>query len=159
MKHMHSNQPEEEDAAMCPICPKTFKKLDALKNHVWKHVNRVFPDTPKHSDYLVSITSLGRGKPSWTEEREWPCKRCDKSVKGISLFVDHLETMHPNQCGIVCPICDKELPSKRRLKIHVVVHSDKKSTCPVSLEFLLFSNRGFFECFYIVFAALWQGFQ
>ena len=57
-------------------------------------------------------------------------ERCGKQVKGISEFVEHLENMHPNQCGIVCPICDKELPSKRRLKIHVVIHSDKKATCP-----------------------------
>ena len=47
--------------------------------------------------------------------------------------MDHLDTIHPNQCGIVCPICDKELPSKRRLKIHVVIHSDKKATCPVRI--------------------------
>ena len=66
-------------------------------------------------------------------------ERCGKQVKGISEFVEHLENMHPNQCGIVCPICDKELPSKRRLKIHVVIHSDKKATCPVSLLEKLFS--------------------
>ena len=78
----------------------------------------------------VSCTYCVSGKPSWTEEREWPCKRCDKNIKGITEFVEHLENLHPNQCGIVCPICDKELPSKRRLKIHVVIHSDKKATCP-----------------------------
>ena len=83
------------------------------------------------SNFLYKIS--GRGKPSWTEEREWPCKRCDKNIKGITEFVDHLDTIHPNQCGIVCPICDKELPSKRRLKIHVVIHSDKKATCPVRI--------------------------
>ena len=87
--------------------------------------------TPKHAEMINN--AFGRGKPSWTEEREWPCERCGKQVKGITEFVEHLETMHPNQCGIVCPICDKELPSKRRLKIHVVIHSDKKATCPVSI--------------------------
>jgi hypothetical protein len=94
--------------------------------------------TPKHADMVSSTNALGRGKPSWTEEREWPCKRCDKNIKGISDFVEHLDTIHPNQCGIVCPICDKELPSKRRLKIHVVIHSDKKATCPVSRKSVFF---------------------
>ena len=89
-----------------------------------------FLGTKKHDEMMTN--TLGRGKPSWTEERDWPCKRCGKSIKGISEFVEHLDTFHPNQCGIVCPICDKELPSKRRLKIHVVIHSDKKATCPVS---------------------------
>lgn len=128
MKHIHPELEQEP----CPLCSKAFKKIDHLKNHVWRHVNRVFPGTPKHADMIAN--ALGRGKPSWTEEREWPCKRCDKSVRGITDFVEHLEIMHPNQCGIVCPICDKELPSKRRLKIHVVIHSDKKATCPVSDE-------------------------
>ena len=128
MKHIHPVENNEQETG-CPICPKTFTKIDHLKNHVWRHVNRVFPGTSKHADMATS--TLGRGKPSWTEEREWPCKRCDKNIKGITEFVDHLDTIHPNQCGIVCPICDKELPSKRRLKIHVVIHSDKKATCPV----------------------------
>ena len=98
---------------------------------------KIYLGTPKHPEMVNN--AFGRGKPSWTEEREWPCERCNKQVKGISEFVEHLENMHPNQCGIVCPICDKELPSKRRLKIHVVIHSDKKATCPVSLLEKLFS--------------------
>ena len=149
MKHIHPELEQEP----CPICSKTFKKIDHLKNHVWRHVNRVFPGTPKHADMIAN--TLGRGKPSWTEEREWPCKRCDKTVRGITDFVEHLEIMHPNQCGIVCPICDKELPSKRRLKIHVVIHSDKKATCPVSFDinFTTFFTTGFF------FSALWKSIQ
>ena len=81
MKHIHPVLDNEQDTA-CPICPKTFRKIDHLKNHVWRHVNRVFPGTSKHADMATS--TLGRGKPSWTEEREWPCKRCDKSIKGIT---------------------------------------------------------------------------
>ncbi len=135
MKHIHpvenENEPEQE---LCPVCPKAFRKKDTLKIHVWRHVNRVIPETPKHKD--AHLYSFGRGKPSWTEEREWLCKRCDKNIKGISGFVSHLDTMHPNQCGLVCPVCDKELPSKRRLKIHVILHSDKKSTCPVRKHFV-----------------------
>ena len=129
-KHVHPLEEDKDqpDLEQCPLCPKQFRKMDNLKVHVWRHVNRVHPGTPKHPEMINN--AFGRGKPSWTEEREWPCERCGKSVKGISEFVAHLENMHPNQCGIVCPICDKELPSKRRLKIHVVIHSDKKATCP-----------------------------
>lgn len=131
MKHIHPDQIKgEEDEEWCPVCPKAFKRKDHLKNHLWRHVNRVYQGTPKHTDTGGSLVGFGRGKPSWTEEKMWQCRRCDKQVKGISEFVQHLDTFHPNQCGIVCPVCDKELPSKRRLKVHMVLHSDKKATCP-----------------------------
>ncbi len=73
--------------------------------------------------------------------RDWNCRRCGQTSRGISDFVTHLDYVHPNDCGIVCPECDKEFPSKKRLKIHMVLHSDKKFTCPVSLFGVKFQNK------------------
>ena len=68
------------------------------------------------------------------EMRDWNCRRCGQTSRGISDFVTHLDYVHANDCGIVCPECDKEFPSKKRLKVHMVLHSDKKFTCPVSVR-------------------------
>ena len=56
MKHIHPVENNQETA--CPICPKTFKKIDHLKNHVWRHVNRVFPGTSKHNDMVTSTLGM-----------------------------------------------------------------------------------------------------
>ena len=72
-----------------------------------------------------------QNKSAWCEVKEWTCRRCSETLKGISEFVTHLDSYHVNDCGIVCPVCDKEFPSKKRLKVHMVLHSDKKFTCPV----------------------------
>ena len=53
MKHIHPVENSEQETG-CPICPKTFTKIDHLKNHVWRHVNRVFPGTSKHNDMVTS---------------------------------------------------------------------------------------------------------
>jgi uncharacterized Zn-finger protein len=48
MKHIHfsaENTEEQQINNSCPLCPKTFRKIDHLKNHVWRHVNRVLPGT------------------------------------------------------------------------------------------------------------------
>ena len=50
MKHIHAS---DEDGEMCPLCPKSFKKIDFLKNHVWRHVNRAYPG---------EISAMFRGK-------------------------------------------------------------------------------------------------
>ena len=55
MKHIHPGETEK-----CPICGKGFTKIDQLKNHVWRHVNKVFPGTPKHPE--MNTNNLGRGK-------------------------------------------------------------------------------------------------
>ena len=54
MKHIHPVENNEQETG-CPICPKTFTKIDHLKNHVWRHVNRVIPGMvdPKRSQTKV----------------------------------------------------------------------------------------------------------
>ena len=39
------NNQSDDLQELCPICPKAFRKIDFLKNHVWRHVNRIFPGT------------------------------------------------------------------------------------------------------------------
>ena len=39
-QQVQSNEKAEEQ---CPLCPKVFRKIDNLKVHVWRHVNRAFP--------------------------------------------------------------------------------------------------------------------
>ena len=62
MKHIHPVENNEQETG-CPICPKTFTKIDHLKNHVWRHVNRVFPGTSKHNDMVTS--TLGTYKDNF----------------------------------------------------------------------------------------------
>ena len=44
LKHVHSLEDKEQaEQEQCPLCPKQFRKIDNLKVHVWRHVNRVIP--------------------------------------------------------------------------------------------------------------------
>ena len=38
-------QNNEKAEEQCPLCPKVFRKIDNLKVHVWRHVNRALPGT------------------------------------------------------------------------------------------------------------------
>jgi hypothetical protein len=49
--HMRQRHPEVlrgDKTAHCVVCDKVFARRDHLKNHVWRHVNRV-RETPRHS--------------------------------------------------------------------------------------------------------------
>ena len=49
--HIREDHPEVlegEKTAHCIVCPKVFARRDHLKNHLWRHVNRVH-ETPRHS--------------------------------------------------------------------------------------------------------------
>ena len=41
-QQIQNNEKAEEQ---CPLCPKVFRKIDNLKVHVWRHVNRALPGT------------------------------------------------------------------------------------------------------------------
>ncbi len=62
--HIRQNHPdviENDKTAHCIVCPKNFARRDHLKNHLWRHVNRV-RETPRHS-----MRTFKPGRPAWCE--------------------------------------------------------------------------------------------
>ena len=115
-----------------------FGRKDHLKNHVWRHVNKVHESTlygaeGRKGDHR-SLGGPGRGSSGWSEEFMCVCIRCEskEEFKGITNFSEHMLTFHLD-VGIVCPVCDKQpFNSKKLLKTHLILHTDRKSCCPVS---------------------------
>ena len=81
-----------------------------------------------------SLGGPGRGSSGWSEEFICVCIRCEskEEFKGITNFSEHMLTFHLD-VGIVCPVCDKQpFNSKKLLKTHLILHTDRKACCPVS---------------------------
>ena len=56
LKHVHSLEDKEQaEQEQCPLCPKQFRKIDNLKVHVWRHVNRVIPGMADSKQKLYLI--------------------------------------------------------------------------------------------------------
>ena len=84
-----------------------------------------------------SLGGPGRGSSGWSEEFICVCIRCEskEEFKGITNFSEHMLTFHLD-VGIVCPVCDKQpFNSKKLLKTHLILHTDRKACCPVSIYF------------------------
>ena len=82
-----------------------------------------------------SLGGPGRGSSGWSEEFICVCIRCEskEEFKGITNFSEHMLTFHLD-VGIVCPVCDKQpFNSKKLLKTHLILHTDRKACCPVSV--------------------------
>ena len=86
-----------------------------------------------------SLGGPGRGSSGWSEEFICVCIRCEskEEFKGITNFSEHMLTFHLD-VGIVCPVCDKQpFNSKKLLKTHLILHTDRKACCPVSIFYMV----------------------
>ena len=58
----------------------------------------------------------------WSERICWPCRSCDRNLRGLSRFVSHREDFHPEANAIFCPFCERRnFQAKKELRRHVVI--------------------------------------
>ena len=46
--------------ASCSVCPKTFSKIDQLYQHIWRHLNQMYPD--QIPETMIDSDVLGHRK-------------------------------------------------------------------------------------------------
>lgn len=94
-------QEEDDDPQnfVCTLCDKCFTGEEALHRHSVIH---------KH-------------------ERKYKCTECSKRCKSLHGLKHHMKVHNSDEeIEVRCNICDKVFPCKRNLKVHTLVHEDKK---------------------------------
>ena len=105
-----------------------------ISENKYKQIIILFYNLNSAGDHR-SLGGPGRGSSGWSEEFICVCVRCEskEEFKGITNFSEHMLTFHLD-VGIVCPVCDKQpFNSKKLLKTHLILHTDRKACCPVSI--------------------------
>jgi hypothetical protein len=93
------------------------KVLTNLQNIV-KSLNVFFLSNSCLIDFKLSYVSILK----YSLYVGWPCKRCDRDMKGLSKYVTHLEDFHPDDNAIFCPFCEKlGFPARKELRRHVIL--------------------------------------
>ncbi|XP_055382319.1 zinc finger protein weckle-like [Condylostylus longicornis] len=115
----------EEKKFECPKCGKCFK----FKRYVGEHIRRVHK---KDRRYICDVCKMEyETKKDLTdhfsthkEERKYKCSICEKDFKKKQDLRIHA-AVHDG-IGCICQICGLKLNTRRLLRSHMVMHSDKK---------------------------------
>lgn len=117
--------PLNEGEYKCPKCSKAFHKKVLLKKHKkncrpklqkdlltrCKTCARIFKDRQSLTKHLVNYHS------------EYACEICHEKVQSKCEIVSHIRFQHPG-CHLFCKICSNILRSKEDLQIHLREHLD-----------------------------------
>nr|CAH7729703.1 unnamed protein product [Callosobruchus chinensis] len=117
--------PQNEGEFKCPKCSKGFYKKLLLKKHRkncrpklqkdlltrCKSCARVFKDRVSLTKHLVNYHS------------EYVCEICNQKAQSKCEIVAHIRFQHPN-CSLICKICNNILRSKDDLREHLRNHVD-----------------------------------
>lgn len=116
--------PSNEGAFKCPKCFKSFYKKNLLKKHKkncrprlqkdlltrCKTCSRIFKDRQSLTKHLINYHS------------EYTCEICNLAVQSKCEIVSHIRFSHPN-CDLVC-YCGQILRSKQDLQAHKLEHKE-----------------------------------
>lgn len=128
LKHFEQHSATHQSSThKCSLCPKTYHSADKLANHT-KH----FHPSAEPATYVceecgkVCATngSLKEHRIVHSDAKPFKCAFCPKSFKNMPRLRTH-EDIH-NATQYICPHCGLQLNTKITLKMHLVVHSDKK---------------------------------
>lgn len=98
----HGPKPEVTKSHVCEVCGKAFIAPSSLRAHFVIH----------------------------TDERPYPCDKCELRFKNPYGLKCHLETHDDNK--YICPICGLSLSTNHTYHAHLKIHSDKRQyKCPV----------------------------
>ena len=97
-----------------------FKPLMNLCFIRFQAVSKVKSEPSEGFSSAEKIAALS--SHNWTEKIGWPCHRCDRDIKGLGKYVNHLEDFHPDDDAIFCPFCERiSFEAKKDLRRHVVL--------------------------------------
>ncbi|XP_023023443.2 uncharacterized protein isoform X2 [Leptinotarsa decemlineata] len=117
--------PVNEGDYKCPKCSKAFHKKVLLKKHKkncrpkmqkdlltrCKTCSRIFKDRQSLTKHLVNYHS------------EYTCEICNEKVQSKCEIISHIRFRHPG-CDLFCKICENILRSKYDLQEHIQNHLD-----------------------------------
>ena len=115
----------------CDFCEKTFFDFKRLKNHTDRSHNHFMKCMVCHKDIDAKRLQLHYFEAHCTKSNEmYHCKICDKKFKEKS-FKRHFKFAHGElKKSHRCELCDRDLSSLWKLKLHIKVnHNEKVFSC------------------------------
>lgn len=109
------------DCFRCTDCKQLFDSQVKLNYHIWK-----FNSSETSTLHVQKV-------PTNSQERNFRCTYCEKSFKFQGYLSNHIKKCHSIKMEqtkknliFKCFRCHKVLKSRQRLKLHKVVHSNKR---------------------------------
>lgn len=143
-KRLRCMKLHKEDAVQCDVCPKRFRTLRSLKEHMETHSNQFCCETcsmhfKKVLDYTLhlrlhntedvfncalcefrtdSITEIaGHIGTLHNQNYKYTCRKCGKGFHVLSWFQEH-DNYHTGAKPFECEFCSKKFPYSRYLNAH-----------------------------------------
>ncbi|XP_055682160.1 zinc finger protein weckle-like [Lutzomyia longipalpis] len=124
--HERSHLPDDERlTSVCPLCDKKFSTKGSVKVHLKSvHTNEKFFICEDCGKSFKTKTALNEHRIVHSNEYPFHCSYCPKKFKNLPAKKLHEETHTDTK--FECPTCGLKLNTKRTLRLHMVVHSDKR---------------------------------
>ncbi|XP_053389762.1 gastrula zinc finger protein XlCGF71.1-like [Mercenaria mercenaria] len=114
----------------CQICENVYKRKDSLTRHMKIHQEHVFFICSKCTTFFDNETALATHK-SQKHADNYLCVQCGKCYSSKQVMERHAATHDDSSKANQCPVCDKTLSDKIRLKAHMNMNQGiKPFACP-----------------------------
>lgn len=132
IRRLHTN----DRPHLCEICGKGFVKSSLLKDHISVKHNQVKRERSfacsecKFSTFtraLLDAHVINRHRPY--RRLVYKCDQCDAQLCSSHSLKEHLKLCHTDERPYPCTVCDFAAKSAKRLKNHMIYHSDKAFKC------------------------------
>ncbi|KAF2879545.1 hypothetical protein ILUMI_26629 [Ignelater luminosus] len=129
----------KEDAVRCDLCPKQFRLLKSLKEHMETHSNQFICETcnmnfKKVLDYILHLRLHN-------SEEVFNCVMCEFKTDSVNDITTHVNCLHSQNNQYKCKTCGKEFQMLSWFQEHKNYHNgDKPFECDFCLKKFFYSR-------------------
>lgn len=132
IRRLHTN----DRPHLCEICGKGFVKSSLLKEHIGVKHNQMKRersficsecDFSTYTRTLLDAHTINRHTPY--RRQVYKCDKCEAQLCSAHSLKEHVNLCHTNERPFPCSMCDFAAKSAKRLKNHMIYHSEKVFKC------------------------------
>lgn len=129
----------KEDALRCDLCPKQYRMVKSLKQHMKTHIDDFICETcntnfKKVLDYIVHLRLHN-------SEEEFSCVLCEFKTNSINDITNHVNSIHGQNYKYKCKECGKGFHMLSWFREHKNYHTgDKPFECDLCLKRFVYSR-------------------
>ena len=130
----HQITHDTEKRFICPQCPKRFKRLRPMREHIANKHNNVRCN--ECSQAFMSLGELAVHRHNSHPHLFIQCTTCDIYFTNRKTLKNHMSICHPSDANfqlLLCSDCDDAFESESTKKIHSLQHADIFQICSIYL--------------------------